>query len=556
MSQASQRSKSLLLVFLLSFLLSFPFLSRAFYTRGEPREALVAQSMLLTGNWISPPAYNGAVPSKPPFSHWLIALSSLPLGEVTEATCRLPTAVAYVLFSVSFFLFVANRAGPSVALLASLLLLASPEWLRSGSTCRVDTLLAVSFSGALLALYAWGERGMRGYPVLAGILLSCAALTKGPVGIVLPLAIFSLYRLLQEGISTGGLFRVAAKAAMVALPVAVVASSWYVAGYLSRGDEFIQKIWYENVSRFTSSMQDEPHNHSALYLVGMLFLMLLPWSLAWLWAAAVRFRGSQAPRWNPAWVWREASGLQRFSLLVSLCVTLFFCIPSSKRSVYLLPAYPFIALLAASSATAWVARCERFLGGLLWVARGLMALVLTAAVAAVVVPLVPESERFAGSIIAATGIFKLVVIVAGLLWVRRLMRSGVASGVAERLAVAVVSVAVVAGPTVIDPMMLQISPKRWLSSDEVTAAIHPERQERFYSFGSEPYAASFYLKKPFFGAGADLPAGSIVFVEEKNLGRFREELKRDFREVSRYSSGLEGKKALVVIETAGPAPQP
>ena len=69
-----------------------------------------------------------------------------------------------------------------------------------------------------------------------------------------------------------------------------------------------------------------------------------------------------------------------------------------------------------------------------------------------------------------------------------------------------------------------------------------------YSFGSESYAASFYLKKPFLGAGADLPQGSLVFVEEKNLGRFRDELKRDYKEVSRYSSGLEGKKALVVIE--------
>lgn len=548
MTQASQRSRSLLLVFLLSFLLSFPFLSRAFYTRGEPREALVAQSMLLSGNWISPLAYNGAVPSKPPFSHWLIALSSLPVGDVTEATCRLPTAVAFVLFSVSFFLFLAKRSELSVALLSSLLLLASPEWLRSGSTCRVDTLLATSFAGALLALYGWHARGMRGYPFMAAALLSCAALTKGPVGLVLPLAIFSLYRLLQEGVSALSILRISASAAMVAVPVLVVASSWYVAGYFVRGDEFIHKIWYENVARFTSSMEDEPHKHAALYLLGMLFLMLLPWSLAWLWAVAGRLRAASAMlRW-PVAMWKQASDLQRFSLVAALSITAFFCIPSSKRSVYLLPAYPFFAFLAASTASVWAARSDRLLRVLLWVARGLVALLLVAALVAIAVPVAPESERFAGSMLAATGLAKLAVIVAGLACVRRIIRGGVAAGLTERLAVTMVVVAVVAGPAVIDPMMLQISPRRWLASPEFAEAAHPERQERMYSFGSESYAASFYLKKPFLGAGADLPQGSLVFVEEKNLGRFRDELKRDYKEVSRYSSGLEGKKALVVIE--------
>jgi hypothetical protein len=109
--------------------------------------------------------------------------------------------------------------------------------------------------------------------------------------------------------------------------------------------------------------------------------------------------------------------------------------------------------------------------------------------------------------------------------------------------------AVVAGPTIIDPLMYQSSPKKWLESAEFIEAVHPERYDKMYSFGSEPYAASFYLQKPFFVATTELAAPAIVFVEEQNIERFRSEIQSNFRELSRYDSGLEPKKkSLVVLE--------
>ena len=65
----------------LAFLLLIPWLGlKDFSTRGEAREALVAQAMVQSGNWILPSAYNGAIPSKPPLLHWLISLFSTPGG--------------------------------------------------------------------------------------------------------------------------------------------------------------------------------------------------------------------------------------------------------------------------------------------------------------------------------------------------------------------------------------------------------------------------------------------------------------------------------------------
>lgn len=536
--------QSLLLVCVLAFLLSFPSLNRAFYTRGEPREALVAQSMLATGNWISPPAYNGTVPSKPPFSHWLIALASLPGGEVTESTSRLPSAVAYVFFCGLFLLFVGRRVGAPAGVTASLILLSSVEWLRSGSTCRVDTILAVSLAGALLSLFSWQERGRRGVPWAALALLSAAALTKGPVGIVLPLGIFSLYRVTVEGLTLRSLFRIALSAGLIALPVLAVASSWYVAGYLARGDEFLGKIWYENVERFAGTMADEPHKHSVFYLLGMLLVMLLPWSLAWA-VAAARSRSVREALQAPRTFWRGLTELEKFSLLSAAGIVLFFCIPSSKRSVYLLPAYPFVAIVAAL----WLTRWEEKAGGVLRVisavALGLCVLLPLAAVALLVLPESFSVPWFPGSFALAVGPVKVALVVAGLFVARKLC----APAPSEKLALRFVACAALAGVTVVDAGMLRVSPKEWLASREFAEAVKPEERERFYSFGSEAYAASFYLKKPFFGAEKSMPTGSVVFVERKNLEKFRAEVSANVRELSHYSSGLEGRKETVVVET-------
>ena len=71
-------------VLLLAALLTLPFIGLGhFYTRGEPREALVAVSMLEQGNFILP-MFQGEFAFKPPMLHWLVALFSLPQGYVSE----------------------------------------------------------------------------------------------------------------------------------------------------------------------------------------------------------------------------------------------------------------------------------------------------------------------------------------------------------------------------------------------------------------------------------------------------------------------------------------
>jgi len=555
----SQRTQRLLVVVVLAVALTVPWLTRPFHTRGEPREALVAQAMLTTGNWISPPAYDGAVPSKPPFSHWLIALASLPGGEVTEATSRLPSALAVILFSGAFFVFLAARLPIGIATGISLVLLASSEWFRSASTCRVDTLLATSMAGGLLSLYCWWERSYRGVPWLAIVLIACAALTKGPVGVVLPLGLFGLFCWARSSLSYRVLPGIVLRSVMVCVPVVAIASLWYVLGYFERGDAFLEKIRYENFERFTSSMADEPHKHSSFYLIGMLALGIVPWSLCFLPACAPqRIRGWWAQGATKAdrskgrlasW-WGGQGALYQFSWIVTLGVVIFFCIPSSKRSVYLLPAYPFIALLVERELRRIIQDRGRVF---LWLERTIwFGLVLTAIAAAVVSFISVRGVKLDwGAFSASMTLNKvlssaaIVAVLGGLL---RVTLSELCTERVTRLALVVVTAVALVSFFIYDGVAWQLSPKRWVYGDQLQRALEQQPPPRLFSYGSEAYGASFYLKRPFSRATpGGVPAGSIVFLEERKRTEFESRIASDVAEVTRYHSGLSSHRQDVVV---------
>jgi 4-amino-4-deoxy-L-arabinose transferase-like glycosyltransferase len=547
MSAPSENNRTFLLVVVLAIALTIPWLGRPFHTRGEPREALVAQAMVVTGNWISPPAYDGAVPSKPPFSHWLIALASLPTGTVNEATARLPSALAFVLFSAAFFRFVARRTNNAVAFTSGVILLSCSEWFRAASTCRVDTILATSMAGSLLAFFAWWERGYRGIPIIAILLTVCSALTKGPVGIVLPLGIFSFFCWLKAGFRARALLPITLRAVGVALPVVAIVSSWYVMGYLQRGDEFITKIWYENFERFTSSMQDEPHKHSALYLFGMLGLGVLPWTIC-VCVTAIRHRARTRPSLDAvaAW-WRQLPELYQFSWLATVSIVFFFCIPSSKRSVYLLPAYPFVALLIQRLVMqGYETLSARMARVVVW------AVMLIGVVWAVLLTLPVSGASFQWgafleslSLIKLASLFGIGVVLVGVL--REEWGTATRSSV-NRLAITIISAVFVVSFFVYDTAAQQLSERSWLGSQQFRANVDLSQVERVYSFGSEAYGSSFYLEKPFSRATAALPPGAIVFVQQRNIEELRRAVGASLQELARHSSGLEKpNRDLVVV---------
>ncbi|MDE6125420.1 MAG: glycosyltransferase family 39 protein [Muribaculaceae bacterium] len=313
-----------------------------FYSKGEPREAVVAVSMLQQGNWILPVSVGADIPYKPPMLAWIIAaLGWLNGGHVTEFLSRLPSALAATAMILCVFRFYCRRTTVGLGVLTAFVTMTAFEVHRAATSCRVDMLLCCFTVLAILAMARHWERqpGRWTLPWTGILLMSLGVLTKGPVGMLIPCLVVGAWRLAQRDPFWHTLLTLALSGVLSL----VVPALWYAAAYAQGGDEFLRLAMEENFGRFTGQMSYDSHKNGLWYYFAMLPAGMAPWTLLALLSlfAWRKFRyGILKLKWRDL-VNDDPAGL--LALCACVIVFVFYCVPQSKRGVYLLPMYPFLA---------------------------------------------------------------------------------------------------------------------------------------------------------------------------------------------------------------------
>jgi len=530
--------KATLLIFLSAAFLVLPWLSRReFYSRGEPREAIVAQSMLKSGDWLVGSGYSGAIPSKPPFTQWLMLAASMPFGEMSELSSRLPAALAFILFMAFFTYVIERETNDRQATFTAMLLLTSAEWFRAGVSTRVDTVLACCLAGGILSFHLIPRNKIL-FSGLCCLLLAFAVLTKGPIAIVLPAAIFGSF-LLSKGHTFGAsLLKVSA----ILIPVCVLSLWWYFAAFHQRGQAFFDKVFYENIQRFSSLQDDEPHKHSVFYLLASIPLGLLPWSLfvlPSLSAKLMRFRLDLAQLRKRL---LELSDFERLTLLAIFWFIIFFSIPSSKRSVYLLPIYPFLAYWLAVLIFNFSARAMRafayigyffsllIISVYIFVVSGKFGVFDTTALAA----------RFKLGDDYGYMIHKVFALGAGLelyellilctpFFLALYLLSLFKRSQSEKLVIAVpaffFAICLALNAVVLPVFANSISPKRFAE----LIATKLNDKSRLFSYDYEFYGLSFYLNRPIYRFEGEAKEGDMLLCYKDKLSELNSKLPSQVR---------------------------
>jgi len=363
----SDKKQAFWFIVILSVLVIIPFLGETiFYSKGEPREAIVGYAILESGNWILPLNYGMDIAYKPPFLYWLIAAFSTLFGGVTEFSSRFPSAISFLAMQFVVFTFFAKRKNVETAFLTSILLLTSFEVHRAAVACRLDMLQVSLIVISLCLLYRWDERHCRNFPWLAIILMACASLTKGPVGSVFPCLVIGIYQLMR-GRAFGRTFLSLFAIGLLSL---IPLTLWFVAAYYQGGQAFSDLMMEENTGRLLGKMSYESHNNSVWYNFLTLVWGWIPWVLVLLIASFyLKWNGfhnslkkaTSIQQLKNAWFkFRNLPPIQLFTWLVIIIIFIFYCIPKSKRSVYLLPIYPFMAVLIAEYLLALAQRGVKF----------------------------------------------------------------------------------------------------------------------------------------------------------------------------------------------------
>jgi len=349
-------NKTVFTLFCIAVLTLVPFLGLTdFNTKGEPREAIVAWTMLDTSNWILPQNIGGEFAYKPPLFHWTVAACSLIFGgQVTEFTSRLPSALAAIITSLATFFFFRRRKDESTAFLTALVFLTCFEVHRAAVNCRVDMMLTMFIVTSIFALCRWAENGLRGLPWAGLLMMGCGTLTKGPVALLLPCMVCGTWSLLLAEKRRGrDILIIFAKYGLVALAALVLPCLWYWAAWQQGGDKFLYLVYEENVLRFLGRMPYSSHEHGFFYYFPVLFTGLLPHALLAVFCLfgkrRMKLLGTDKPALYtlPTRLWAGMNQTCRFSLLTITLIFIFYSIPSSKRGVYLLPVYPFAAWFIA-----------------------------------------------------------------------------------------------------------------------------------------------------------------------------------------------------------------
>lgn len=319
-----------------------------FHTKGEPREAIVAYTMLDTGNWILPENIGGEFAYKPPFLHWCIAALASVFGTLNEYISRMPSMLAVTAIVLTGFLFNSKRRDSKLAFLTALITLSNFEIHRAAINCRVDMVLTACIVLALYALYRWYEKGHKSIPWVAILCMSLGTLTKGPVAIILPCLVMGVMMLIRKA----GFWHTLLSFFGIALLACIIPALWYIAAYQQAGQAFLDLVMEENFGRFLGKMSYPSHENPWYYNVMTVIAGFTPYTLLAL--ISLFFLHYKKTGANPLQWWnniktyiRKMDDVRLFNLLSIILIFVFYCIPKSKRSVYLMPIYPFIASFLA-----------------------------------------------------------------------------------------------------------------------------------------------------------------------------------------------------------------
>ena len=532
-------NKALWIVTILAIVMLVPFLGLTdFNTKGEPREAVVAYTMLEHGNWILPINNGGDIPYKPPFFHWCIAFFSLFAGHVSEFTSRLPSAVSLILMTIGGFIFFAKRKDTQTSLITTILTLTAFEVHRAGINCRVDMVNTAFMVGAMYLLYRWWEKGKHQLPWLAILCMSGATLTKGPVGIILPCFVMGVFMLTQRENFWVIVWRMAATAVLSL----IIPFCWYYAAYLQGGNEFLELVKEENIDRFMGKMAYESHENPAWYNLLTLITGWLPYTLLLLFSLFIlpwkKFSKSKFVE-NA----KKATPLQVFTWLAFLLVLFFYCIPKSKRSVYLLPCYPFMAYLIAEYIV-WMMK-EKM--GAFKVYAGViasLAILLIVARIAVSCGWVPDTifhgrhaaenaamlhalEKGPQSIAEGIGYLFFILCIYGIYATFQSLRRNHTGSIVGHTLVTIISLFLILDSTLQPPVLNTKVDKRWAPVIEKKFDT-----SKLYSYMSIDmlhfFSLNFYLGDKIQQFDKTLPQDGVVMVPEDNLQDFMEKFGKGY----------------------------
>ena len=371
--------------------------------RDEGEYAATVSAMRHSGDPIIPRLNGRPYLEKPILIFWSVAGGQMLTGSA-EFGARLPSALSAALLALTVGLLVRRTVGDhALALLCAAAVAFMPLSALLGRLCLTDMLLSLFTTLALGAFFLASEQRPpqgRSWYLAGWAALGLAFLTKGPVALAVVLPTAFLYALGERR------FWPILKSAQIPWGVLIfvaISGPWYAMAFVRMGREFWEGFFVaQNVERFTEVLLG--HGGGFLYYAPVLLVGGFPFVAAALpeLAAALFRNGPALRRADPL------ARLRRLAALAVVITLLAFSLAATKQVNYILPAVPFVAILAGcflwrasrNEQSGRIARAVFFAvqtvtGGILTIALAAVPWVLPRFWPAILAAIRPDSSEYA-----------------------------------------------------------------------------------------------------------------------------------------------------------------
>lgn len=306
--------------------------TRALWFSDEIRYANAYDSLTNGGHWLVLFLNGEPYPDKPPLYFWLVWIVQHITRLEIPSAMFLATAITGVMFILSHYWFAMTvTKDEKLGFYSTLVLLSNFFLIALFNYIRMDLLFAALIILSYTFIYKYLTTDSRGSVYIAFLLASAAVLTKGPIGIVMPLLFFLLgvvffkkwRKLFSIHFLLGFLLTV--------LPIL----GWIFAIISIEGMDYLKYLIETQVVK--RAVHTWHHAEPVYYYVYALFLAWLPWVF-------VLFTGGV--RKLTADLWHRSDG-GKFVLFSMISGFLFLSALSGKIAIYALPIFSPMAIYIA-----------------------------------------------------------------------------------------------------------------------------------------------------------------------------------------------------------------
>lgn len=303
------------------FILFFNLWGRTLEDHDYLRYAEVSKEMIQSGDWIVPRLNGEIFLHKPPLLFWLIAILSNRHGTVTPFLARLPSAIFAWIGVIVVYLWGRNIwGGERYGLISAGALISSYLYFWQGRIARTDMVFSVLVLLSLYFFYLSYQRGSVYLTCVSFAFIGLAGLTKGPVGLLLPLSVVIIFLMRQRQLR-----RLTQREFLLGyFMMALILGSWLIPFLFHVGWGKALAVWQE-----TKILT----RRAPFYLYGYrIWIDFAPWSI-FLPSLLYYYWG------------KEKNRDEKFLTLWCFGLFFFLTLFPFRASKYLLPAFPALALL-------------------------------------------------------------------------------------------------------------------------------------------------------------------------------------------------------------------